>query len=141
MRFPMKISAMSKIGTRVREARKAAGLTQKELAFKAGMKQSSLSELETGESASSTNLATLANVLEVSAYWLETGKGDPKPKQGVNLVSAPERRNPRLQFVTDEEWDLLDYFRGTDDDGRGAILETAQVQPRVVLPGIVHDKR
>lgn len=63
------------IGSRIKEARKAAKLTQKELAKKVGMAQASLSELETGESQSTTLVASLAAALGVSALWLETGKG------------------------------------------------------------------
>jgi phage repressor protein C with HTH and peptisase S24 domain len=63
------------IGSRIKEARKAAKLTQKELATKVGMAQASLSELETGESQSTTLVASLAAALGVSALWLETGKG------------------------------------------------------------------
>lgn len=63
------------IGSRIREARRAAKLTQKELAQKVGMAQASLSELETGESQRTTLTATFAAALGVSALWLETGKG------------------------------------------------------------------
>lgn len=63
------------IGSRIKEARKAAKLTQKELAKRVGMAQASLSELETGESQSTTLVASLAAALGVSALWLETGKG------------------------------------------------------------------
>lgn len=63
------------IGSRIKEARRAVKLTQKELAKKVGMAQASLSELETGESQSTTMIASFAAVLGVSALWLETGKG------------------------------------------------------------------
>jgi phage repressor protein C with HTH and peptisase S24 domain len=63
------------IGSRIKEARLGAKLTQKELARRVGMAQASLSELETGESQSTTLVASLAAALGVSALWLETGKG------------------------------------------------------------------
>lgn len=69
------------IGSRIREARKAAKLTQKALASKVGMTQGALSELETGESQSSTLLPSMAAALGVSALWLETGKGAMAPDQ------------------------------------------------------------
>lgn len=129
------------IGKRVREARKSAGLTQKELATKAGMTQSSLSELETGESAGTTNVATLARHLGVNAYWLETGKGEPRGNGGsLTQLQQIERAAPKLQFVSDEEASLLDFFRGTDAEGREMILSAAAGQPRVVRPSIVSDK-
>lgn len=63
------------IGSRIKEARRAAKLTQKALAQKVGMAQASLSELETGESQGTTMIGSFAAVLGVSALWLETGKG------------------------------------------------------------------
>jgi phage repressor protein C with HTH and peptisase S24 domain len=63
------------IGSRIKEARRAAKLTQKALAQKVGMAQASLSELETGESQGTTMIGSFAAALGVSALWLETGKG------------------------------------------------------------------
>lgn len=71
------------IGKRVRQARKHIGLTQAELAKKVGMKQSTLSELETGESTRTSSVATIANALGVSAYWLDTGLGDMTSQEAV----------------------------------------------------------
>ncbi len=67
------------IGSRIREARKKSGLTQAQLGSKVGMVQATISELETGESAGTTNIASIAHALGVSALWLETGKGSPAP--------------------------------------------------------------
>lgn len=63
------------IGNRVKQARKAAKMTQIELAAKSGLKQSTISDLEVGKSQGTTNIASLAAALGVSALWLETGKG------------------------------------------------------------------
>lgn len=75
------------IGSRIREARRAAKLTQKALAQKVGMAQASLSELETGESQGTTMVASFAAALGVNALWLETGKGT---MQGENHALADE---------------------------------------------------
>lgn len=71
------------IGSRIKEARKHAKLSQKALAQKVGMSQSSLSELETGESSGTTLIASFAAALGVNALWLETGKG---PATGPHLA-------------------------------------------------------
>jgi phage repressor protein C with HTH and peptisase S24 domain len=63
------------IGTRVKQARKAAKLTQAELASRTGLKQSSISDLEVGKSQGTTFIASLAAALGVNPLWLETGKG------------------------------------------------------------------
>lgn len=50
-------------------------MSQKALADAVGIKQPTLSELETGESKGTTNSAVFAAALGVNALWLETGKG------------------------------------------------------------------
>lgn len=96
------------IGTRIKEARRAAKLTQKALAQKVGMAQGSLSELETGESQGTTMIASFAAALGVSALWLETGKGPMTPEQpsvdttfdqNVSLVRLPSRPIPVISSV------------------------------------------
>lgn len=79
------------IGSRIREARRAAKLTQKELAQKVGMTQGALSALETGDSQSSTLLPSMAAALGVSALWLETGKGQ--------MALSPSERLPLLDLL------------------------------------------
>lgn len=66
---------LSSLGDRLRFARKKAGLTQKALAQKAGMSQSSVSELENGEYPTSSYTAQLADATGVRALWLAEGKG------------------------------------------------------------------
>lgn len=61
--------------SRIKSARKHAGLTQAELASRVGVTQASISDLERGKSASSTFTATLAKACRVSAEWLATGEG------------------------------------------------------------------
>lgn len=63
------------IGARVKQARKAAKMTQIELAARTGLKQSTISDLEVGKSQGTTSVASLASAMGVSPLWLETGKG------------------------------------------------------------------
>lgn len=84
------------IGSRIREARQAAKLTQKALAQKVGMAQASLSELETGESAGTTLVASLAAALGVNPLWLETGKGSMVAMQQPSPEPVPGEENPFL---------------------------------------------
>ncbi|MDQ6212338.1 S24 family peptidase [Achromobacter insolitus] len=64
-------------GGRLKLARKAANLTQKQAAAKAGMSQGTLSDLENDGSTSSTYTARLAHAYGVNARWLADGEGDP----------------------------------------------------------------
>jgi transcriptional regulator with XRE-family HTH domain len=77
------------MGMRLRHARKLRGLTQVELAKASGVKQATISELETGESRSpwGTNLVALAQSLKVSSDWLANGKG---PMDGQVPPLPPE---------------------------------------------------
>lgn len=64
---------MSALGRRVRQARKAEGLTQVQLAKKAGVEQSTISELEKGENVGSVHLVAIARALRRRPQWIETG--------------------------------------------------------------------
>lgn len=83
--------------TRIKAARKHAGLTQAELASRVGVTQASISDLERGKSASSSFTATLAKACRVSALWLETGEGQ----------MVPDMRNPDGSLNLDKPWDDL----------------------------------
>lgn len=88
--FPDDNTGMS-IGSRVKQARKQAKMTQIELAARAGLKQSTISDLEVGKSQGTTNLASLAAALGVSALWLETGRGPTRPGDptGAEVLDLP----------------------------------------------------
>jgi repressor LexA len=63
-------------GQRIKSRRLELGIKQTELAVRLGMAQSSLSELENGESVmpNSEHLLKLARILGVSQSWILTGK-------------------------------------------------------------------
>ena len=61
-------------GIRLREARKRAGLTQEELAARAKVSQSTITNIERGRYLNSRHTVALAQVLGVDPVFLETGK-------------------------------------------------------------------
>lgn len=63
------------IGIRVRQARKKAGLNQPDLAKRIGVKQPTISDLETGKSVSTVYLVQIAKECNVNTEWLATGNG------------------------------------------------------------------
>lgn len=69
---------MSLLKDRLKEARKQAKLTQKNLGDRVGVPQSTIAALETGGHKTARNLAEIAAVLGVEALWLATGKGTMK---------------------------------------------------------------
>ena len=84
-------------GQRLKLARKRAKLTQPALAKKVGIKQPSISGIETGEYSTSTHTVAFARACGVSAQWLETGKGD---------IDASTDGWPFKQ-ITKQRYDLL----------------------------------
>ena len=97
---PDNIPMGREVGTRLRHARKLKGLTQQVLAKSSGVKQATISELETGESKSpvGTNLIKLAQSLQVSPEWLATGKG--------SMEQQTEQISPEALTVA-REWQSL----------------------------------
>lgn len=88
------------VGLRIRYARKdLRKLTQPQLATAAGIKQPSLSELETGETKeiSGSTLIALSKALRVRAEWLMTGELPIEADPGAALK--------------DDERDLLEHYR------------------------------
>ena len=80
---------MNTIGERLKHARKKAGLSQVELAKKAGIKQASISELERGSSRSSGYIVQLANACGVSPEWLASGTESSNRKNWTENSIAP----------------------------------------------------
>lgn len=62
--------------TRIKRARKHANLTQGQLAEAVGVKQASISDLETGKSQASSFSASIAKACGVDPLWLEVGTGE-----------------------------------------------------------------
>lgn len=64
---------------RLKRAMKAAGLTQKELAERAGVSQSVISRLITGKDKTGTRSGVLSHALGVNFDWLHYGTGEMYP--------------------------------------------------------------
>ncbi|MEJ1385797.1 MAG: helix-turn-helix transcriptional regulator [Candidatus Sedimenticola sp. (ex Thyasira tokunagai)] len=73
-------AAEAKISTRLRETRTAAGLTQLQLAVRAGTNQAVIQKIENGHSQRPRKLAELAHVLKVNPAWLQWGEPFAYPK-------------------------------------------------------------
>lgn len=105
-----KMGSMS-AGKKIRTLRKAQGLNQGELARLAGIKQSTLSDLERGDS----NLP----------------RGDTLVKIAAALKVDPEslmNREPggQLRQVDVDESDLVSMYRALSEQNRGALIATAK---------------
>lgn len=93
-------SPMETFADRVRAARKAAKLNQKQLATKSGLSQTTISDIERGRNEGSRDIFALAKALKVNAEWLQRGVGLMKDQIGENPICA--RFAWVYEHVTDE---------------------------------------
>lgn len=88
---------MATLGVNLKAIRKAKKMTQKELAQKSGVKQSVISDLETGNAKSTGSILELANALGVTAEELK--KGVVGELITTNVVPVQARMAPVLSWV------------------------------------------
>jgi transcriptional regulator with XRE-family HTH domain len=73
------ITNVSTIGDRLKQAREALGLSQGDVAGKAGVSQGTIGNLESGLRKNPRELLAIAAAVGVSPVWLKTGKHDALP--------------------------------------------------------------
>lgn len=107
------------LGLRLRTARKLRKFSQVQLAKSSGLKQPSISELESGETKeiSGPTLIALSNVLAVRAEWLVTGKEPMEPSVEVA---------PGLTFKV-EEAQAVKNLRAALPNWRRYVLSLAMI--------------
>lgn len=76
---------------RLKGARSARGLTQDQLSEDSGVKQSDISKLERGDSLTTAKWPQLARALDVDAYWLAGGDGEPE-RDALAAIRPPTVR-------------------------------------------------
>ncbi|RWU12486.1 helix-turn-helix domain-containing protein [Xanthomonas phaseoli pv. manihotis] len=95
------------IGDRIREARKARGMTRPELAKESGIKYPTLAGIENNDQVGTTQLPAIADALQVNTRWLQTGLG---PR---DAAAAPE--------PDDKDWaDVIGYSQAAGLGAAGA---------------------
>lgn len=97
---------MDTLKDRLKQARKRAGLTQSELAERAGIKQSSVSEIERGLSRSSAHLIKLAQACNVDPVWLAEGS----PEQREKLDKAMEALHRAFRRPSEDDYSLIPHI-------------------------------
>lgn len=91
---------MSTLQERLKEARKAASLTQAELSVRSGLSQSTIAQIESGRNSGTRFADKLAKALNVSLSWLLTGQGP--------ISTDPLPPHPRRRAMDADEWLFLD---------------------------------
>lgn len=129
----MLMTMNSEFGQRLKTARKAAKMTQADLAKKVGIGQSTVAELEkTGNGSSHT--PAIADALGVAALWLANGEGSMKTGFDANVQRVPAgmRCYPVISLIQAgalteishpyEPGDGFDMEYGEDDASRWAFF-------------------
>lgn len=112
------------LGANVKKFREAAGLSQTQLASRAGMDQPALAALEKRDSKSSKFIPALADALGKSVdELLGTDPGDGSARIPANYVDA------------DEIIQLIAMYRRSTQKGRRQILESARSTPKIDILG------
>ncbi|WP_092313391.1 XRE family transcriptional regulator [Pseudomonas saponiphila] len=87
---------------RLKAARRHAKLNQTELAERAGLTQTSISDLERGKSKATAFAAQIASVCGVSPMWLAEGVGEMLKGTSAELSAPPQ---PGVKLSSIETWD------------------------------------
>lgn len=108
---------METTGSRIRDARKALGMTQAELAEKIGVKYSAIHKYETGlvVNLKRETISALANALDVSPAWLMC-------MDDTEKVAIQENN-----FLSSDEQKLISIFRHMNDAGKKHIMLQAEL--------------
>ena len=97
------------IGERIKQLRKAMGMTQAKFGERVGIKQPSLAAIESGDNTpSDQTVAFICREFRVNEEWLRTGAGEmfiPSPETVVDKLAedyrlCPEARAMVAQFIT-----------------------------------------
>ena len=107
------------LGQRIKDARRAARMSQGALAKRVGMSQANLSELENDHYPSSTFVPRMAQELRVSSLWLADGRG---PREVSAEVTAIHARHPDPAIA-----EAVALMELADDAGRQAALVGVRV--------------
>lgn len=91
---------------RILERRTALGLSQAQLAEKAGVSQVTIQHLESGRNSTSKKLLEIARALGVTAEWLASGQGSQREPSNVRaLGEQPESfKYPVISWVAAGAW-------------------------------------
>lgn len=117
---------MESLAARARQARKAAGLTQKEAEAASGVSQSDISKIERGDTTRPAGLLGLARAYGVNPHWLDTGDGPmvdalARPASAINFSTTKVREvyvvgKGSGGFMPDRIWTDSDFPVGATDE-------------------------
>ena len=119
------------IGERIKELRKALGMTQEKFAERIGLKRNSVALIELGRDTSDQTIFAICREFRVNEDWLRTGAGEmfvPTPASIVDELAeeyhlCPEAQAMMEKFITLDpaaQLAVFDYMCAVVDEIRGA---------------------
>lgn len=127
---------------RIRTTREARGLSQREVAGRAGLSHAALSKLETGQRprAEAWALLKIARVLGVSLDWLLSGEGpEPSFDQAAVIASFPPALRQAIESRKVTAFTLTRLRFHIEDGGRfgrpgwSALIDALEIEARRTL--------
>lgn len=104
---------MKTLRDRLIAARLESGLTQGQVAERAGMSQAAYQKLESGNSSRSRFLSSIARTLGVTSDWLETGEEQDKLR--IHEPTAPYGAANATRHVPELNWEQAAMWAGVHD--------------------------
>lgn len=117
---------MSTLQERLHGARQKAGLTQAQLARRAGVSQSTIAQIESGRNSGTKFAFRLANALKVSVDWLLAGKG-------VSEMPTDDEIQASYSFSTLREGISLNLTEPRTDPDDSGVVNFEFTQPGAAL--------
>lgn len=113
---------MSGVGTRIKKAREALGMTQVSLARAVGVSQQAVMELESGRAQGTKHGAKFARALGQDPLWLETGDGRIREPAKAKRQA---RTDPQEQVPELADYERVPLYDMRLTTGRNAFANTA----------------
>jgi transcriptional regulator with XRE-family HTH domain len=144
----MYIPAMN-IASRLDEAMRKAGFeSQSALHRASGVPQPTINRILKGvgkKGPEAHTLVKLAQACNVSFDWLHEGQGEYSKStfrhaEGFDLDAIETPPPARVQLVTDDEYNILSWYRCADQRGRERIKDVAKDAVKTLFPDSAHNK-
>lgn len=112
---------MSGVGTRIKKAREALGMTQVTLAAAVGISQQAVMELESGRAKGTKHTAKFARALGQDPLWLETGEGRMREPAKARRQVRTDAMEAVVEVANFERIPVFDLKTGRGRDPLGDI--------------------
>ena len=116
---------MSGVGTRIKRAREALGMTQIVLAKSVGISQQAVMELESGRAKGTKHTAKFSRALGQDAMWIELGEGRMREPNKAARVAQKAIDTPRVPIAPDD-YERIPVFDIRANSKGGTLAHDAQ---------------